>query len=152
EMERKLATLLAEGYLKRPQVSVSVRQYRSQRVFVTGEITKPGPYGLRPDRSLLALVQDIGDFTAQIGHEVVVIRPPSSVPAGDGEDGSTPPVARPGPSLPGEVPGSELFRVNLRELRAGYPGKDMRLEPGDTVYFPKAAQIYVTGHVARPGA
>jgi polysaccharide export outer membrane protein len=50
------------------------------------------------------------------------------------------------------VPGSQVFRVNLRELRAGYPGKDLRLEVGDTVYFPKAAQIYVTGQVARPGA
>jgi polysaccharide biosynthesis/export protein len=152
ELERKLTTLLSEGYLKRPQVAVTVRQYKSQRVFVTGEVAKPGPYGLRPDRSLLALIQDVGDFTNQIGHEVLVIRPPSPAPASETQDGEPPPPARPGPALPGEVPGSEIFRVNLRELRAGYPGKDMGLQPGDTVYFPKAAQIYVTGHVARPGS
>jgi len=65
--------------------------------------------------------------------------------------GAAPP-PRPGPALPGEVPGAEVFHVNLRELRSGYPDKDMRLLVGDTVYFPKAAQVYVTGHVARPGA
>ena len=58
----------------------------------------------------------------------------------------------PRPLLPGEVPGSEIFHVSLRDVRSGYPDKDMRLEAGDTVYLPKAAQIYVMGHVARPGA
>ena len=28
----------------------------------------------------------------------------------------------------------------------------MKLAVGDTVYLPKAAQIYVSGHVAKPGA
>jgi polysaccharide biosynthesis/export protein len=173
ELERKLVTLLADGYLKRPQVSVTMRQYRSRRVFVTGEVARPGPYGLRADHSLMTLLKDVGELTPQVGHEVVVIRAPApSPPAPEAPPGSpveetehangnTPsPEASPSPSpslppvsgLPGEVPGSQVFRVNLRELRAGYPGKDLRLEVGDTIYFPKVAQIYVTGQVARPGA
>jgi polysaccharide biosynthesis/export protein len=165
ELERKLATLLSDGYLKRPQVSVSVKQYRSQRVFVTGEVQRPGPYGLRPDRSLLTVLQDVGELTPNVGHEVIVIRAPAAVPEpwptdGAGNGGGeveapapvpTPP-ARIGPPLPGEVPGSQIFRLNLRDIRSGYPDKDMRLEVGDTVYLPKAAQIYVSGHVAKPGA
>ena len=155
QLERKLTTLLADGYLKRPQVSVTVKQFKSQRVYVTGELAKPGPYGLRPDRSLLTLLQDVGELTPNVGHEVVVIRPPAAnapapEPATDGDDST--PAPRSGPALPGEVPGSQILRVNLRELRAGYPGKDLQLQVGDTVYFPKAAQVYVTGHVARPGA
>jgi polysaccharide export outer membrane protein len=173
ELERKLVTLLADGYLKRPQVSVAVKQYRSQRVFVTGEVLRPGPYGLRPRRSLLALLQDVGDLGANVGHEVIVIRAPapaawppaSESPApedaangGGSETAATPapappaPTPRPGPLYPGEVPGSQIFRLNLRDVRSGYPDKDMTLEVGDTVYLPKAAQIYVSGHVARPGA
>src|SRR5262245_47989295 len=42
ELERKMTTLLADGILKRPQVTVSVSEYGSQRVFVTGEVQKPG--------------------------------------------------------------------------------------------------------------
>ena len=172
QLERKLATLLADGYLKRPQVSVAVKQYRSQRVFVTGEVIRPGPYGLRPGRSLLTLLQDVGDLTPNVGHEVIVIRAPAPAAwpsgsaastegesvngsGGDGQPTSPPappaPTPRPGPLYPGEVPGSQIFRLNLRDVRSGYPDKDMTLEVGDTVYLPKAAQIYVSGHVARPG-
>src|SRR5215470_13374559 len=51
DLERKLTTLLADGYLRKPHVSVTVQEFHSQRVFVTGEVQKPGPYGLRPERS-----------------------------------------------------------------------------------------------------
>ena len=53
--------------------------------------------------------------------------------------------------LPGEVEGAQVYRVNLRELRSGYPDRDIQLQVGDTVYFPKAAHVYVTGFVVRPG-
>jgi len=180
QLERKLITLLSDGYLKRPQVAVTVKQYRSQRVFVTGEVQRPGPYGLRPDRSLLTVLQDVGDLTPNVGHEVIVIRaplpaPPTPAPVeaapveaaageeigngggGEGAEASAQPPApeptpRTTPFLPGEVPGSQIFRLNLRDIRSGYPDKDMRLEVGDTVYLPKAAQVYVSGHVAKPGA
>jgi polysaccharide export outer membrane protein len=164
ELERKLVTLLSDGYLRRPQVSVSVKQYRSHRVYVTGEVLRPGPYGLRPDRSLLTLLQDVGELTPHVGHEVLVIRAPAAAdpPATDGATNGggvqaaptavASPAPRTGAPLPGEVPGSQVFRLNLRDIRSGYPDKDMRLQIGDTVYLPKAAQVYVTGHVARPGA
>jgi polysaccharide export outer membrane protein len=149
ELEQKLVTLLADGYLKRPQVSVTVKQYRSHRVYVTGEVVKPGPYGLRPDGKLSSLIEDIGELGPNLAHEVVVIRPPAAgAPAGDGDAA---PILRTGPMLPGEVPGAEVYRINLRELRSGYADRDISLQVGDTVYFPKAAHIYVTGYVAKPG-
>ena len=165
EIERKLATLLSDGYLKRPQLSVAVKQFRSHRVFVTGEAARPGPYGLRPDRMLSSLLQDIGDLTPQAGHEILIIRAPGAPPAppepelGDSAQGEpAPPSPSPSPTpptrapYPGEVEGSEIIRVKLREVRSGFPDKDVRLQIGDTIYFPKAAQVYLTGHVARPGS
>jgi polysaccharide export outer membrane protein len=53
--------------------------------------------------------------------------------------------------LPGEVEGSQVYRVNLRELRSGYADRDLQLQVGDTVYLPKAAHVYVRGHVVRAG-
>ena len=163
EIERKLVTLLSDGYLRRPQVAVTVKQFKSHRVFVTGEAERPGPYGLRPDRMLSSLLADIGPLTSLAGHEVLIIRPPSAPPppAAWETSGGDAPAEEPSPSpspeparapYPGEVPGSEIIRVKLREVRSGYPDKDVRLQIGDTVYFPKAAQVYLTGHVARPGA
>jgi polysaccharide export outer membrane protein len=166
EVERKLTTLLADGYLRRPQVSVTVKEFGSQRVFVTGEFQRPGAYSLKSDRSLLTLLGSVGDVTPNAGHEILVIRPPRPQPADSapppGSDEPLEPVAppspsdaaprRPGPLLPGEVPGSQILRVSLRDLRSGDPDKDIRLEARDTVYLPKAAQVYIMGHVSRPGS
>lgn len=155
ELEKKLTVLLADGYLRQPHVSVVVKEFHSLRVFVTGEIGRPGAHGLRPERSLLALLRDVGELSASVGHEVLVIRPPraeaqadGSKPAADGKPRATEPRA---PGQP-ETRGAEIFHVSLRDLRSGNPAKDFRLEPGDTVYFPRAAQVYVTGNVGRPGA
>jgi polysaccharide export outer membrane protein len=154
EIERKLVTMLSDGYLRRPQVSVTVKQFKSHRVFVTGEAARPGPYGLRPDRMLSSLLADVGELTPQAGHEVVIIRPPAEAPPPEPvAEGEAPPSPAPARApYPGEIPGSEIIRVKLREVRSGYPDKDVRLQVGDTVYFAKAAQVYLTGHVARPGA
>jgi len=163
ELERKLTTLLADGYLKRPQVSVAVQEYKSQRVFVTGEVLKPGPYALKVDRSLLALISDIGGFTANAGHEIVVIRPPvatgtpvlpvpaapdPAAPAPEADAASGPP---PAAGMEFDVPGAEVFRVSVQELQSGNPERNILLQAGDTVYVPRAAQVYISGSVARPG-
>jgi protein involved in polysaccharide export with SLBB domain len=50
ELERKLTTLLADGYLKRPLVTVTVGEFGSQKVFVAGEVQKPGQYALKAAR------------------------------------------------------------------------------------------------------
>lgn len=153
EVERKLTTLLSEGYLRRPRVSVTIKEFGSQLVYVTGEFQKPGPYSLKADRSLLALLAQVGEVTPNAGHEVLVVRPPGldfAPPAADEAPPAT--SARPGLPIPGEVPGAEVFRINMRELKAGYPEKNILLQAKDTVYLPKASQVYVLGQVARPGS
>jgi polysaccharide export outer membrane protein len=167
ELERKLTTLLSDGYIRKPHVSIDIKEYHSRRVFVTGEVGKPGAYGLHPEASLLALLGEIGDLTANAGHEIIVIRAPKPSPDPDPSDvpspsedapkGKNKPSPSPTPppklqGLPGEVPGSEIFHVSLRDLRSGNPDKDFHLEPGDTVFVPKVAQFYVIGNVGHAGA
>jgi polysaccharide export outer membrane protein len=150
DLERKLTTLLADGYLKRPQVLVAVKEYGSKKVFVTGEVQKPGAYPLKADRSLLAFLGEIGPLSANAGHELVVIRPAAGaglVPLTAGPDVT--PVGEGG--LPFDVAGAEVFRISLQELQAGNPERNLLLQAGDTLYVPKASQVYVTGSVARPG-
>ena len=38
--------MLADGYIVDPQVSVQVTEYRSQKIFVIGEVNSPGAYPL----------------------------------------------------------------------------------------------------------
>ncbi len=56
------------------------------------------------------------------------------------------------PGLPPIDPSNEVIRVNLLEMQVGGPGKDVLLQAGDTIFVPRAAQVYVTGAVIRPGA
>ncbi len=177
ELERKLTVLLADGILKRPQVTVTVAEYGSQKVFVTGEVQRPGQYPLKADRTLLVLLGDIGQLGSNVGHEVIVVRPPAGAATATGpavplslteEPGAAPPAGAavpetPPPTTPAEpatsgipglpflAPGSEVFRISLLELQSGNPEKNITLRAGDTVYFPRAAQVYVMGSVARPG-
>ncbi len=162
EFERKLTTLLADGYIKKPQVSVKVKEYKSQQVFVTGAVSKGGLYPLKGDRSLRALLSDLGTLGNDAGHEVIITRPPKVVPV---EGGEPQPVALPTEILsdsdpnaaaqpvqpPPDIPGSQVFHAIIEKAQAGDPENNLLLESGDTVFFPKARQVYITGQVGRAG-
>jgi polysaccharide biosynthesis/export protein len=137
EVEEELKRRLADGYLKNPQVSVAVEQYRSQRVFVMGEVHTPGAYPLTGDMTLIEALARAGSTTASASGEVVIIRPKTT--------GSS------GPTLPGQEEASELLRVDLPDLAAGALATNLVLRDGDTVFVPTAEMIYVFGHVKNPG-
>jgi len=44
QLEKRLRDMLADGYIVNPQVSVQVTDYRSQKIFVIGEVNSPGAY------------------------------------------------------------------------------------------------------------
>jgi polysaccharide export outer membrane protein len=151
DLQKKLTQLLSDGYFKRPQVSVLVKEYRSQRVFVTGEVDRAGPYALKSDRSLFALLSDLGNLNADASREVVVTRPARKPgPPRLAEVLPETVISRSDPA-PEPVPTPEVIRVSLRDLQAGGSEKNIILRSGDTVTIPRAAQVYVQGHVARPG-
>ena len=142
ELERKLKGLLADGFIREPQVAVVVQQYRSKIVFVVGEVTRPGAYPLVGTRRLLEVLAKAGPMTDNAGTEAVVVRARN-------------PEAR--PVLPAEVaaagPGAaaEVIRVDLRDIEAGDLGQNVALLPRDTVFVPAAPKVFVSGRVPNPG-
>ena len=42
ELQQRITTMLAAGYIKNPQVRVEINQYKSQFVYVIGEVRAPG--------------------------------------------------------------------------------------------------------------
>ena len=42
QLEQKLAALLARDYVRNPQITVVVQEFRSKTVFVVGEVDPPG--------------------------------------------------------------------------------------------------------------
>ena len=134
ELKRKLA----DGYFKNPQVTVAVETYRSQRVFVMGEVRQPGPVPLTGGMTLIEALARAGSTMPTSSGEVHVVR------AAQGAKG---------PVLPkGDGSGTEIFRASIRDLEAGALQQNIELRDGDTVFVPRAESIYVFGQVKNPGA
>jgi len=74
QIEEKIENLLKAGYLKNPQVSVSIEEYRS--IYIYGEVRRPGAYpyqkGLTIDKAVVlagGLTARAADRKALIVHE-----------------------------------------------------------------------------------
>ncbi len=61
--ETALRTSLADGFFKNPQVAVAVDAYRSQRVFVVGEVKTPGALPLTGGLTLMEAIARAGSTT-----------------------------------------------------------------------------------------
>jgi polysaccharide biosynthesis/export protein len=137
-LEGELKSKLADGYFRNPQVTVAIEQYRSQRVFVMGEVRQPGPVPLTGGMTLIEALARAGSTTSTASGEVAIVRTSQ-------EDVR-------GPVLPDQNTGSEVFRASIRELEGGALSQNLELRDGDTVFVPRAETIYVFGQVRTPGA
>ena len=61
-LARKIESL-AKVYLENPQVTVVVKQINSRKVFITGEVAKPGVYPLAGPTSVMQLIALAGGLT-----------------------------------------------------------------------------------------
>lgn len=62
----ELSGVLTEGlkkYINNPQVTVGVTEINSRRVYVTGEVTRPGALPLLPNMTVLQGLSSTGGFT-----------------------------------------------------------------------------------------
>jgi polysaccharide export outer membrane protein len=135
-LELELTRRLTDGLFKDPQVTVSIGEYRSKRVFVVGEVRQPGTHMLSGDMHLIEALARAGSTTPNAADHAVIVRPSSPT----------------GPVLPADDTTAEVIRVELRTLETGQLSNNVALRDSDTVFVPKAAIVYVTGRVRNPGA
>lgn len=62
ELSHSIADKLKK-YLNAPRVTVMVSQMNSQRIYVLGEVTRPGAYPLLPDMTILQAISSAGGLT-----------------------------------------------------------------------------------------
>jgi polysaccharide biosynthesis/export protein len=139
-IEAELRTRLADGLLKNPQVTVEVLEYRSQSVFVVGEVQTPGAIPLTGGTTLLEALARAGSLTDRAGGDLVLLRPSAQAQA-----------QRAGPVLPGAPGVVEVNRVNIQALQVGTVSENIALLNGDTIFVPRAETIDVLGQVNSPG-
>jgi polysaccharide export outer membrane protein len=134
EIAAALTAGLADGYLRNPQISVEVTEYRSQSVFVTGEVRLPNKYSLQGNLNLMDVLTLAGSVTPNAGNWVLITH------ARQG--------ASEGPAAAENA--SADLRVNLRDIQTG-KAQNIRVQDGDTIFVPKAERVWVVGHVRNAG-
>ena len=126
--ERIAARLRSGKFLRDPQVSVTLLQLRSRQVSVLGQVARPGRYPLEESSAKLTDVLALAGGIAPGGSETVTVT---------GTRGGEP----------------LQLRVDVPALIAGGDAAQVpEVQPGDTLYVPRAPQFYVYGEVQRAGA
>src|SRR3954452_25285463 len=126
-----------DGYFRNPQITVAVDTYKSQKVFIVGEVRTPGTYPLSGNMNLVEALARAGSTLPTASGEAVIVHA--------GENAS-------GPTMPINDDSKEIVRVSLRDLEKGTLASNAALRDGDTVFVPRAQSIYVFGQVKNPGA
>ena len=108
----KLRACLTEGFMRNPQVSVLIKEYNSKKIFVFGEVQKPGTFPFQDGMSIVQAVTLAGGFNRN--------------------------AAQNSTSVTRLVNGQEVkLKVNVQDIALG-KAPNVTLEPGDIVYVPES--------------
>jgi len=149
QLEKELRELLAEKYLQDPQVSVFIKEYRSQRISVMGAVKEPKVFEVTGQKTILDMLAMAGGVRDDAGHLLFLIRPPAL------EDEVPEVPERGAASKEGKDPdqgGLKTFVINLEELLIkGDLTLNLPLIHGDVINIPVSGKVFVGGEVWRPG-
>jgi len=105
-----------QEYIIDPQVTVFITEYAKKRIFVLGEVTKPGSFDLPAETRLTVLeaISLAGGFTQIAARDrTKIIR-----------------------STPGGA--SQTFIIEVSGITQGEKEKDLKLEPNDVIFVPQS--------------
>ena len=142
QLQEKIGELLqANGLVTNPEVTVNLKEQRSQPITVIGSVKSPQVIqALRP-MSVLEVLSACGGISDEAGSTLLITRkvPPDTSAKTDSAD--TDPLA-----------GPQTFTIDLWDLlNSPVPKDNMMLVGGDIVTVPRAGIFYVVGAVGHPG-
>lgn len=119
--------LSAGGFIRSPQVNLTVVQYHSQEVAVLGRVNRPGEYPLEKKSRITDALALAGGIVPDGSETIMLIRK---------KDGKT-----------------EYDPINAIALfQPGGGSLNKILRNGDIIYVPREAVFYIYGQVQRPGS
>jgi polysaccharide biosynthesis/export protein len=111
EIERDIAARLGAKYLQKPQVTVYVKEYNSQRITIEGAVKKPGVFPVRGGATLLQYVALAEGLDPNSDSTVLVFRTTNGV--------------------------RSAAKFDISDIRSG-AAKDPSLQSGDVVVAPSS--------------
>jgi polysaccharide export outer membrane protein len=145
QLQDKIAELLqTNGLVSTPQVTVSLKEQRSQPVTVIGAVKNPQVIQVVRQTTLTQVLSQAGGIAEDAGNIVMVTRPPSLAMAAESPNS--------GPDSGATANVSQTFTIELGDLLESGDGRfDIPVLGGDVVSVPRAGIIYVVGAVTHPG-
>lgn len=124
---QKLARLLKDGgYIKTPQITLTVKEYLSQQIPVMGQVNKPGEYTLKDESRVVDLIAQAGGLKDDAADVIVVVK---------NENGNKP----------------VKHKIDLMKFYAGDLSQNIQVARGDLILVPKMDTFFIHGEVKRPG-
>jgi polysaccharide biosynthesis/export protein len=125
QLETAIAEALkAEEILVDPLVTVTIVEYESRPISVTGAVKRPVTFQAVGKVTLLDAIAKAEGLTTEAGPEILLTKPEALVQ-----------------------------RISVKQLMdAEDPGLNVRLTGGEEIRVPEARKIYVVGNVKKPGA
>ena len=110
EIQQEIQNKLADGYMKYPTVTVALRESRSRKFFVYGEVIKPGEYPMDENATILKAISMAGGFTKYgSSSRVKVLREKR------------------------DTAGYETLKINITAIMNGEAEKDIPIKAGDII-------------------
>jgi polysaccharide biosynthesis/export protein len=146
EIERRLVQAYKDGdFIRNPQLSVSVKEFRHQRVMVTGAVANPGSYEVIGPRTLLEMLGKAGgvvDRSDMRAGDLVYVARAQNAPA----------LMKPAKGTKAQPSGPQSIVIDLRRLLSGSAMElNIPIKNGDVIYVPPAQMAFVLGSVKKPG-
>jgi polysaccharide export outer membrane protein len=124
EAELVIEDMLKNGnYIKSPQVTVFLEEFKSKSVSVLGKINKPGKYPIRENSTVFDVIADAGGISKDGNSRVHIKRK-----------------------------GKETIVVDtVAELESNNISNDIKVLNEDIVFVPRMDVFYIYGEVKKPG-
>jgi len=118
-----VSLMISRHLMSHPQVVVSIEQFATQGVTVSGEVEHPGSYAIATPRTVLDVLTLAGGLNAVADRNIVIQH--------RGVDGST-----------------LYFVSNDAKVQLN---NQVMIRPGDVIVVPRVGFVYILGDVGRPG-
>jgi len=127
QISSKIEELYADDYLVNPQVDVFIKEHRSKKAVILGQIKNPGQYELRGKVTILEFISTAGGLTEDAGGTATIKRLSAS---GENKD---------------------QIVLDLEKLiKKGDVSLNIPIQDNDSIYISKANTYYVSGEVTKP--
>ena len=128
EIEEEITKKLGEGFIKYPVVAVSLIRSESRKIFVYGEVMRPGEFPFGENITAVKALSIAGGITANGLHGKVKVR--------RGQKGK---------------PEYKDIDIDLKGTIEGTTAGDILLQPDDIVIVERNKTFFIYGEVNRPG-